>query len=160
MAARLPDKPKDYSGYARFFSHTSFRKKLKRTASKAGRRVVYAALVLYYAATDKSIPLRQRAKIYGALGYFILPIDLIPDFTAILGYTDDLGALLWALKSIADNITPEAPRLRSGLRNGFPTTERIHRSFRCSITRMNRMKQSSSDIEFPANVVTLQKFLL
>ncbi len=107
MAARLPDKPKDYSGYARFFSHTSFRKKLKRTASKAGRKVVYAALVLYYAATDKSIPLRQRAKIYGALGYFILPIDLIPDFTAILGYTDDLGALLWALKSIADNITPE-----------------------------------------------------
>ena len=107
MTARLPDKPKDYSGYARFFSHTSFRKKLKRTASKAGRKVVYAALVLYYAATDKSIPLRQRAKIYGALGYFILPIDLIPDFTAILGYTDDLGALLWALKSIADNITPE-----------------------------------------------------
>ena len=82
-------------------------KKLGRTASKAGRRVVYAALVLYYAATDKSIPLRQRAKIYGALGYFILPIDLIPDFTAILGYTDDLGALMWALKSIADNITPE-----------------------------------------------------
>ena len=67
MAARLPDKPKDYSGYARFFSHTSLMKKLGRTASKAGRTVMYAAL----------------------------------------GSADDLGALMWALKSIADNITPE-----------------------------------------------------
>lgn len=99
--------PQNYKSYARFFSRTSFWRKLSHVAAQAGRKVVYAALVLYYAATSKSVPLKDRAKIYGALGYFILPVDLIPDFTGLLGYTDDLTALVWALRTVANNITPD-----------------------------------------------------
>lgn len=99
--------PQNYKSYARYFSRTSFWRKLSHVAAQAGRKVVYAALVLYYAATSKSVPLKDRAKIYGALGYFILPVDLIPDFTGLLGYTDDLTALVWALRTVANNITPD-----------------------------------------------------
>ena len=99
--------PQNYKSYARFFNRTSFWRKLSHVAVRAGRKVVYAALVLYYAATSKSVPLKDRAKIYGALGYFILPVDLIPDFTGLLGYTDDLTALVWALRTVANHITPD-----------------------------------------------------
>jgi uncharacterized membrane protein YkvA (DUF1232 family) len=46
-------------------------------------------------------------KIYGVLGYFILPADLIPDFAAGFGYTDDFTALIWVLNTISDSITPD-----------------------------------------------------
>ena len=48
----------------------------------------------------------DKAKIYGA-GYFILPLDLIPDVIPVIGYTDDLVALVWALRTVYSNITPE-----------------------------------------------------
>ena len=51
-------------------------------------------------ATDKS-------KIYGALGYFILPTDFVLDFIPMMGYTDDMAALLWALHTVMNNLTPE-----------------------------------------------------
>ena len=47
------------------------------------------------------------AYIVGALGYFILPIDLVPDFIAGLGYTDDLAVIAILMKHLKDNITPE-----------------------------------------------------
>lgn len=49
----------------------------------------------------------DKAKICGALGYFILPIDLIPDFIPVAGYTDDLAAIIWALYAVKKNITSE-----------------------------------------------------
>lgn len=101
----------NYDRFARFFSRNGFLKKLSGAAKRAGKKVVYAALVLYYAATDGRMSLKDRAKIYGALGYFILPADLIPDMTAFLGYTDDLTVLLLTLKLVADRITPRHARM-------------------------------------------------
>ena len=49
----------------------------------------------------------DKSKIYGALGYFILPTDLVVDFLPIVGYSDDLAALMIALHAVATNITPE-----------------------------------------------------
>lgn len=79
-------------------------------AQKAGVKVVYAVLLLYYVAIDENVSAGDKAKIYGALGYFILPIDFIPDITPGVGYTDDMAALLWALKAVWDNITPDIER--------------------------------------------------
>jgi uncharacterized membrane protein YkvA (DUF1232 family) len=45
-------------------------------------------------------------KIWGALGYFILPTDFFPDVIPVIGYVDDLTALLWTLESVRDNINP------------------------------------------------------
>ena len=51
--------------------------------------------------------IRDRAYIVGALGYFILPIDLVPDLIAGLGYTDDLAVIAILMKHLKDNLTPE-----------------------------------------------------
>lgn len=98
---------KNYSRYQKNYSENGFWSKVKKAAGKAGAKVIYAALLLYYVATDSNVPFSERAKIYGALGYFILPLDLIPDMIPVLGYSDDLTALLCALKAVWSNITPE-----------------------------------------------------
>ncbi|MBQ6253609.1 MAG: DUF1232 domain-containing protein [Bacteroidales bacterium] len=97
----------NYDRYQRHFSDDQFWQKLKRMARKAGIKVVYAALLLYYVLRNPATPRADRTKIVGALGYLILPTDLIPDFIPVAGYTDDLAALMWALYSVARNVTPE-----------------------------------------------------
>lgn len=100
----------DYSSYGSNYSESKLWDKIKQVARKAGIKVVYAVLLLYYVATDKNVSKADKAKIYGALGYFILPIDLIPDMTPGVGYTDDMAALLWALHAVWSNVTPEIER--------------------------------------------------
>jgi uncharacterized membrane protein YkvA (DUF1232 family) len=95
-----------YTSYGVHYNSGALWEKISNVAKKAGVKVIYAALLLYYVATSPETPIQDKAKIYGALGYFILPIDLIPDTIPIAGYTDDLTALIWALKSVCDNITP------------------------------------------------------
>jgi len=80
--------------------------KVKNVARKAGLKVVYLALVLFYTAKADSTPLKQKSIIYGALGYFILPIDLIPDGIPVFGYTDDLAALIGVVSTVITCITP------------------------------------------------------
>lgn len=94
--------------YGKEYSETRFADKIANFAKKAGVKTVYAALILYYALADKNFPPKQRAFIIGALGYFVLPLDLIPDAVPMLGFTDDLAALIYALKTVWDYITPEA----------------------------------------------------
>jgi len=64
-------------------------------------------LAAYFAATDSRTPTRVRAILFGALAYFVLPADMIPDFIAGLGYTDDAAVLAAALSALARHITPE-----------------------------------------------------
>lgn len=97
----------DYSSYGNNYSESGLWEKIKKVAQKAGVKVVYAVLLLYYVATDPNVSAADKAKIYGALGYFILPIDLIPDITPGVGYTDDMAALMWALHAVWSNVTPE-----------------------------------------------------
>lgn len=98
---------KDYGKYQGSFSAENFWTKVKSVAKKAGAKVVYVALILYYELTDPDIDAKEKAVIIGALGYFILPIDLIPDAIPVAGFTDDLAALLAAYKFVQHNITPE-----------------------------------------------------
>ena len=97
----------NYDKYKKYFSDDQFWGKLKKVARKAGIKVVYVALLLYYVVRNPATPRADRTKILGALGYLLLPTDLIPDFLPMVGYTDDLAALMWALYSVAKNITPE-----------------------------------------------------
>ena len=95
------------SGYAQIYNPSKLLEKLGKVAKKAGAKVVYAVLLLYYALLDGDVPLKDKAIVVGALGYFILPFDFIPDMLGPLGYTDDMGALVLALKTIWTNITPK-----------------------------------------------------
>jgi len=97
----------DMNKYQSEYSDKKFWNKVASVAKKAGIKVIYAALLLYYVLEDPKVSTFDKAKIYGALGYFILPIDLIPDFIPVIGYTDDLAALIWAVHSVWTNITPE-----------------------------------------------------
>ena len=100
-------KPKNIEKYQDRYNEQDFVAKVTKAAKKAGIKVIYLALILYYVLKSPKVKMADKGKIWGALGYFILPIDLIPDFIPIAGYTDDLAALLWAFYSVAKNVTPE-----------------------------------------------------
>ena len=93
--------------YAKHYDENELWEKLRKFGRKAGIKVTYAALLLYYVLKNPATSSKDRAKIIGALGYFILPIDLIPDFIPIAGYTDDLAALTWGVYCVIKSITPE-----------------------------------------------------
>ena len=61
----------------------------------------------YYCALDPATPLRPKAVLLGALAYFILPFDAVPDFLLGAGFTDDAAVLAIAIKIVADHIRPE-----------------------------------------------------
>ena len=100
-------KPKDVEKYQVNYSENKLLRKLSSAAKWAGAKVVYAVLLLYYVLRSPNISAADKSKIYGALGYFILPTDLVLDIIPMMGYTDDMAALLWALHTVINNLTPE-----------------------------------------------------
>ena len=68
---------------------------------------MYAALLLYYAFTRKETPRWAKNIILGVLGYFLTPFDALPDLSPIVGYTDDLGVLIFGMVAIATYINDE-----------------------------------------------------
>jgi uncharacterized membrane protein YkvA (DUF1232 family) len=64
-------------------------------------------LAAYYCAFDRATPRHVRAALLGALAYFVLPFDVIPDMMPVLGFTDDAAVLATALKLVASHIRPE-----------------------------------------------------
>jgi uncharacterized membrane protein YkvA (DUF1232 family) len=93
--------------YIKDYSDDGFWKKILGHMKSAGRQVTNVALSLYYCGTDPDTPTVARGFIFGSLGYFISPIDAIPDITPIVGYADDLGVLLFAFGSVATSFKPE-----------------------------------------------------
>ena len=100
-------KPKNIEKYQENYSESGLQRKIKSVARWTGAKVMYAVLLLYYVLQSPTISKADKGKIYGALGYFILPTDLVVDFLPIVGYSDDLAALMIALHAVATNITPE-----------------------------------------------------
>ena len=82
---------------------------------KAIRKVLgwlaYHMLLPYYVLRSKAVSRGDKAKIYGALGYFVLPFDIIPDVVPIAGLSDDLSLLVWAFYTVWKNLTPEIKAL-------------------------------------------------
>ncbi|BBG31069.1 YkvA family protein [Zymobacter palmae] len=97
----------DADRYRQHYSEEGFWKKLASSSRKAGRKALNPALRMYYSARDPSTPRWAKTTLYGALGYFISPIDAIPDLTPVLGYTDDIGVMAAATAVVAVHITKE-----------------------------------------------------
>ncbi len=104
-------KEKDIQRYQGHYSEQKFSGKLTKVAKRAGQKIVYAVLLLYYVLKVPSVTKKDKATILGALGYFILPLDLLPDVLPVVGFTDDLSAILLALHAVWKNITPEVKEL-------------------------------------------------
>ena len=69
---------------------------------------------------DKAVGIKTKLSIAAALGYFILPTDAIFDLAPLIGYSDDLGVLLFALSQISTIITPEVKdKARAKLHDWF-----------------------------------------
>ena len=83
------------------FNETSFWDKIKKFAKQAGKEVIEKSLWLYYATQEPETPAWAKTVIYGALAYFILPADAIPDTIPAVGFIDDLGALAAAVSTVA-----------------------------------------------------------
>jgi uncharacterized membrane protein YkvA (DUF1232 family) len=64
-------------------------------------------LAAYFCAFDHATPLRVKAALVGALAYFVLPFDAVPDILPFLGYTDDAAILATAIKLVASHLRPE-----------------------------------------------------
>jgi uncharacterized membrane protein YkvA (DUF1232 family) len=110
--------------YSQSFSEESFWEKLRRYAKIAGREVVEKALTLFYALKDKDTPVWAKGIITAALGYFIVPMDAIPDIAPFIGFADDLGALGLALASVLAHIKDEhRSKARVQLGKWFPEEE-------------------------------------
>ncbi|MEA3228145.1 MAG: YkvA family protein [Campylobacterota bacterium] len=90
--------------YKENYSDRALFKKLKSYAKVAGYEVIETVLKLYYAMQKPEIPTKAKAVIIGALGYFIFPIDLIPDLLPVVGYGDDLTVLAGAVTVVASYI--------------------------------------------------------
>lgn len=89
-----------------------FRAKLRRTLG----RVPFAeeACAAYYCAIDPATPARVRAILIGALAYFVVPTDALPDFIAVLGFTDDATVFWLAVQAVSGHIRePHRSRARS-----------------------------------------------
>lgn len=97
----------DYKKYTNDFSDGKFWSKMKEVAKKIGLKATSYALILYYVLQKKEVPLADKMLITGCLGYFILPIDLIPDFIPIAGYTDDVAGMIFAIKKCMDYVDDE-----------------------------------------------------
>ncbi|HAO40055.1 MULTISPECIES: YkvA family protein [unclassified Afipia] len=79
--------------------------KLKRVATKLP--FAEDLLAAYYCAFDRETPRHVQVALLGAIAYFVLPFDFVPDMLPVLGFTDDAAVLATTIRMVASHITPE-----------------------------------------------------
>lgn len=106
METKLPD----FIKYTDKFSKTGFIDKIASIAKRAGAKLVYAALVLYYTLESDQVSVRDKAMIIGALGYLISPLDVVPDAIPIAGLSDDMAVLIYVLKRVWVDVSDDVKK--------------------------------------------------
>ena len=99
----LPDLQK----YKDIFTDQRFTEKISRIAKRAGAKLVYAALILYYTLKSDKVSIKDKAIILGALGYLISPLDVVPDGIPIAGLSDDLAVLIYVLHKVWGEVSED-----------------------------------------------------
>ncbi len=97
----------DFMQYSNRFSKTEFVEKISRIAKRAGAKLVYAALILYYTLQSNKVSVKDKAIIIGALGYLISPLDVVPDAIPIVGLGDDLAVLVYVLQKVWGDVNDD-----------------------------------------------------
>lgn len=97
------------SAFEQADNDTSLRDNFWRKARRVAAHIPFAEdlLAAYYCAFDRATPLQVKATLIGALAYFVLPLDSLPDFMPVLGFTDDAVVLATALKLVASHMQPQ-----------------------------------------------------
>ncbi len=84
---------------------SGFWKKARRVAAQLP--FAEDLLAAYYCAFDRETPMPVKAALVGALAYFVLPFDFVPDVLPVLGFADDAAVLATALRMVAGHMRPE-----------------------------------------------------
>lgn len=79
---------------------SSFLTKITTYSKKIGEELIFKSLLLFYALKSKKTPKWAKSTIISALTYLVFPLDTIPDFTPFVGYSDDLGVIIFALSVV------------------------------------------------------------
>jgi uncharacterized membrane protein YkvA (DUF1232 family) len=95
-----PQLPSRYRAQ-QWYSAPRLWEKISRYALVAGRKTVLTAITLYHCLRDSDTPAWAKGVIMGALGYLVLPADMVPDIIPGAGYGDDWAALVTALATVA-----------------------------------------------------------
>jgi uncharacterized membrane protein YkvA (DUF1232 family) len=101
-----PQLPARFSA-PRWYSAPRLWRTLKKATLTAGKKTLLTALILFYCLQDRDTPTWAKGVIIGALGYLVLPMDMIPDLLPGAGYGDDWGALVAALGTVAAYVKDE-----------------------------------------------------
>lgn len=104
---KLEDITANLKLYEKYFSESELWQKIGKFGKSIGATVLYPVLLLFNLLKSGDIDLKEKAMIIGTLGYFILPIDLLPDAIAGMGYADDVAALTAAVTALASCITED-----------------------------------------------------
>src|SRR6185312_8805325 len=81
-------------------------------------------LAAYYCAFDRETPRHVQVALLGAIAYFILPFDFVPDMLPVLGFTDDAAVLATAIRTVASHIRPDhREAARAALQRGLDKAE-------------------------------------
>ena len=83
----------------------TFWRKMKNSIKKAGEEIAVMGIKSWLAMADSNTSVRHKAILGGALAYFVLPTDMVPDVLAGVGFTDDMAALTLAANSVGNAIT-------------------------------------------------------
>lgn len=97
----------DFMSYKDKFTQNGFIDKVSRIAKRAGAKLVYAALILYYTLQSDKVSVKDKTLIIGALGYLISPLDIMPDAIPIVGLGDDLSVLIYVLHKVWGDVSNE-----------------------------------------------------
>lgn len=97
----------DFMSYSNKFTNGDFIEKISRIAKRAGAKLVYASLILYYTLQSDKVSVKDKAIIIGALGYLISPLDVIPDAIPIAGLGDDLAVLIYVLNKVWGDVSED-----------------------------------------------------
>lgn len=113
----------DFMSYSNKFTNGEFLEKISKIAKRAGAKLVYIALVLYYTLQSDKVALKDKAIIVGALGYLVSPLDVIPDAIPIVGLGDDLAVLLYVISKIGNVSEEIKEKAKSKLTKWFDEDE-------------------------------------
>ena len=101
---------KELQKYEQHYNDVSFLEKATRYGKLIGINALYKAVQLWFVMQKPDVPAGTKAVIMGALGYLIAPLDFLPDLLPVLGYTDDLVAITFALIKVQGYIDEEVER--------------------------------------------------
>ncbi|WP_077625271.1 YkvA family protein [Sediminibacillus massiliensis] len=97
-------------GKEKYFTNQKFLQKIANYGKRIGTKTVYYALLLYYAFQSPDTPRSAKLTIAGALGYLILPVDVIPDFIPVVGFADDAAVIISAIYKVISHIDESMKR--------------------------------------------------